>query len=98
LDLSASHYKWVQVESPNDPGPLTRHSSFVYEDDLYLQGGFQGANRQSNRTWRFNIPTQVWTQLECGETYPTGYDNHSSTLVDGGAIIFGGYFSGELSD
>ncbi|KAF0976785.1 hypothetical protein FDP41_004080 [Naegleria fowleri] len=81
--------KWFK-ESPLG-GPCGRygHRCVVYEDTMYLNGGYNGKERMKD-TFAFNLEKRVWREIENKGEVPSERDCHSAVLYKHYMVIFGG--------
>jgi hypothetical protein len=83
--------KWKQYDNL-DPEPLARnyHSSIVYESDMIVFGGYNGANMDD--LWVLNLSTFKWVD-KTPTAKPTARRGHSAVLYDSKMYIFGGFIT-----
>ena len=84
--------KWRQLISENGPrpGPRSGAASVVYNDSLYILGGY-GGNGRLDDLWQYNFCEGQWHRLDtCGPS-PPGRENNGAVVYKGGLYIFGGY-------
>lgn len=84
--------KWRQLISENGsrPGPRSGTASVVYQDCLYILGGY-GGNGRLDDLWQYNFLEGQWHRLfTCGPS-PPGRENNGAVVYKGGLYIFGGY-------
>ena len=83
--------KWSQINSTNFPSPRDRHIAVVYENELFIFGGFDGSSRV-NDTHAFHLETLQWrVLLPLGGTPPTPRHSHAAIVHDCSMYIFSGY-------
>ena len=64
---------------------------------LYVYGGSIGLGFYRNCLHRYNVVNKTWVQLEAPKELPAR-SMHSTTLIDDGLFIFGGYSAGHVAD
>jgi N-acetylneuraminic acid mutarotase len=68
--------------------PRDCHSAVVYNDKMYVFGGFQYPIPQKvDELWEYDFISSAWTQKTSGAT---GRNHHSAVVYDGKIYIFGG--------
>lgn len=97
---------WELIKSKGSacPCPRAGHSAVLrYNqeegDCMYIFGGKDEDNIKLSDTWKFNLTTLEWTQIEAsGE--PLGRSGHASQVYNDCMIIYGGIFevTKELND
>ena len=86
------------------PCPRAGHSAVIrYNkedgDHMYIFGGKDDENLKLSDTWKFNLTTLEWSQIET-ITEPMGRSGHASQIYQDCMIIYGGIFevTKELND
>jgi len=83
--------KWTQIDSPNSPSPRDRHIAVVYENELFIFGGFDGSSRV-NDMHTFHLESLQWRALlPTSGTPPTPRHSHAAIVHDHYMYIFSGY-------
>ncbi len=83
--------KWTQINSANSPSPRDRHIAVVYENELFIFGGFDGSSRV-NDMHAFHLETLQWrVSLPLSGTPPTPRHSHAAIVYDHSMYIFSGY-------
>jgi parallel beta-helix repeat protein len=76
------------------PAPRNQHSMVVYGKYMYILGGYDNTNQNSNTTYYCQADnaggTSVW---QAADTLPQPVYGHSSTCYNGIITIMGGYYS-----
>uniref|UniRef100_A0A8D8S3I2 Kelch domain-containing protein 3 n=1 Tax=Cacopsylla melanoneura TaxID=428564 RepID=A0A8D8S3I2_9HEMI len=90
--LDLKHFKWVR---PNTTGsiPVGRrsHSAFVYQDCLYIFGGYNGlVEEHYNDIYRYCTQAQEWSQVRPHGPQPTKRRRQSCIVNGDTLIMFGG--------
>eukprot|EP01080_Neovahlkampfia_damariscottae_P010369 gene10369-2898_t len=82
---------WFTIEVKDDfkPEPRYFHSSIVFENFMYIYGGFDGSCFFSN-IHKLNLKTNQWTKIEKKKIEPIKRRSHSSSLFNSKMYIFGG--------
>jgi len=75
------------------PTPRHSHSAVVYEDSMYVFGGYDGHYR--NDFYRFNFTTHQWTQIHLKQSgngvWPKSRYRTSTTVYKDMMFLFGGH-------
>lgn len=88
-----SQERWYQVNGSGDcPGNLCRHTSIVYNDEMYIFGGTDGST-ENNSVFVLNFNGYFWRRI-AGNV--PAIDSHTSVIYDSKMIVFGGYIGGNL--
>ena len=85
-------YKWFDVEIKDEFKPEARyfHTSIVFEDSMYIYGGFDGISFFSN-IHKLNLKTNKWKEIKIWQkNEPTKRRSHSSSVLNSKMYIFGG--------
>ncbi len=76
------------------PAPRNQHSMIVYGKYIYVIGGYDNTNQNTNTTYYCQTDdaggTSVW---QAADTLPQPVYGHSSTCYNGIITIMGGYYS-----
>lgn len=97
---------WEMIKSKNQP-PCERagHSAVIRMDDngdhMYIFGGKDNDNQKINDTWKFNMTTHEWHQIDVpADEAPQGRSGHASQNYKDFMIVYGGIFevTKELND
>lgn len=81
--------QWSQIEAPNSPSK-TEHSAVVYDDKLWLFGGYSG-NYFTNSLCCFDFKTETWTEVTASGEIPTYRSAHVAGVYGDKMYIFGGW-------
>jgi len=78
---------------PTAPSQSIDHSCVIYDGSLYIYGGCNSRTigQSVNRTMKYSIINNTWTNTTDAFTSPFARRGHSSTLVNGRMYVFGGY-------
>merc|ERR1719436_1544465 len=73
--------RWREVElsSLTRPGERSGASGVVYQDALYVFGGYGGSVRLDD-IFRFDFPSRCWTQVHAQGTVPVGRENNGAVV------------------
>mmetsp|Transcript_127999 Transcript_127999/g.362299 ORF Transcript_127999/g.362299 Transcript_127999/m.362299 type:complete len:518 (-) Transcript_127999:185-1738(-) len=84
--------RWREVElsSREKPGERSGASSVIYQDALYVFGGYGGSGRLDD-IYRFDFPSRCWHRLEVQGTVPAGRENNGAVVHGNKMYLFGGY-------
>ncbi|CUA70595.1 Focal adhesion kinase 1 [Rhizoctonia solani] len=91
--LAQGNPSWEQIEVAQDiSSPLERfgHTMVGYENGFYMFGGKHCEDRLFNDTWRFDITTRVWSELECAGDIPLPRHGHAAAIVGDVMYMCGG--------
>ena len=99
---------WSRVNA-NGPQPSARngHSACIYNKCMYIFGGRNNDNKKLNDLWKYDILSQVWTEIEMinkdnDPTFcmPMERSGHSCDIYGQYMVIFGGFYeiTKELND
>lgn len=85
-------YKWRQIVGENEikPGPRSGAASVVFEDSLFVFGGY-GGNGRLDDLWEFRFSERRWRFLTTRGIAPAGRENNGAVVYNGHMYIFGGY-------
>mmetsp|Transcript_8640 Transcript_8640/g.14792 ORF Transcript_8640/g.14792 Transcript_8640/m.14792 type:complete len:517 (-) Transcript_8640:83-1633(-) len=89
---TATLRRWREVDLNSPVQPLERSgaSSVIYQDALYVFGGYGGGGRLDD-ICRFDFPSRCWTSVEVQGTVPAGRENNGGVVHGNKMYIFGGY-------
>ena len=99
---------WSPINSVSDldenvPSPRDRHISVVYQNALFVFGGFDGTSRV-NDFFKFDFHTMRWKQIipsnqnVQSHVPPSPRHSHSAVVFEDSMYIFGGYDGSYRSD
>ncbi|CAE6540798.1 unnamed protein product [Rhizoctonia solani] len=91
--LAQGNPSWEQIEvASGSSSPLERfgHTMVGYENGLYMFGGKHCEHRSFNDTWRFDMTTRVWSELECTGDVPPPRRGHAAAIVGDVMYMCGG--------
>ena len=75
------------------PSPRHSHSAVIYENSMYVFGGYDGHYR--NDFYRFHFPTNVWSQINLkpngNGVWPKSRYRTSTTVYKDMMFLFGGH-------
>ena len=84
---------WQEVIFCGKEGPPTprhSHSAVVYEDSMYVFGGYDG--NYKNDFYRFNFTKNQWNRIKSNdEIWPTPRYRTSCTVIEDKMYMFGGH-------
>ena len=67
------------------------HTAIVFEDSMYIYGGYQDLRGSSSELWAFHFPSQTWHYVSQGGAADCPPRHHHSAIVHDSAMwIFGG--------
>lgn len=85
--------RWHLINGSGEPpGHLCRHSSIMFNDEMYIFGGNDGSN-ENNSVYVFNFDRISWRRIR-GDV--PSIDSHTAIVYNSKMIIFGGYMVGDL--
>eukprot|EP00929_Paragymnodinium_shiwhaense_P010216 TRINITY_DN114758_c0_g1_i1.p1 TRINITY_DN114758_c0_g1~~TRINITY_DN114758_c0_g1_i1.p1 ORF type:complete len:515 (-),score=108.81 TRINITY_DN114758_c0_g1_i1:25-1569(-) len=89
---SAPPRRWREVElnSPVKPAERSGASSVIYQDTLYVFGGYGGGGRLDD-ICRFDFPSRCWHRVEVQGSVPVGRENNGAVVHGNKMYLFGGY-------
>merc|ERR1719254_247584 len=84
--------RWREVElgTPTRPGERSGASGVVYQDALYVFGGYGGSGRLDD-IFRFDFQTRCWAQVHAQGSVPVGRENNGAVVHGNKMYLFGGY-------
>lgn len=92
LDLLTMH--WSEVEASGDfPEERSGHSATVYNNAMYIYGGFAGGTYFKDII-ALDLETNVWTRKTCSGDAPERMYGHSAFIHGNKMVVFGGYRGG----
>jgi N-acetylneuraminic acid mutarotase len=97
LDLNSNLWEPIRTKAyqgfdENMAPECDEHTAVVYEDHMYIFGGFVNGDR-TNDVYKFNFKASEWQGVATGEPKPCPRAGHSSVVVEGAnpyMYIFGG--------
>jgi N-acetylneuraminic acid mutarotase len=93
FEYNVDSESWQEVIFCGKEGPPTprhSHSAVVYEDCMYVFGGYDG--NYKNDFYKFNFTKNQWTRIKpTDEIWPTSRYRTSCTVVDDKMYMFGGH-------
>lgn len=80
-ESSEKEFKWVLVETKGEvkPGPLAHHSSLVYGDKMYLFGGSNLENENTN-FFSLDLGLFKWEIIKSRGELPITRDEHTAVF------------------
>ncbi|KAF4744108.1 Leucine-zipper-like transcriptional regulator 1, partial [Perkinsus olseni] len=72
------------------PGDRSGAASVVYNDALYVLGGYGGSGRLDD-LFKFDFNTRLWSQVHTKGETPTGRENNGAVVIKNNMYLFGGY-------
>jgi N-acetylneuraminic acid mutarotase len=92
-EYNIDYNSWQEVlhnDGEVPPTPRHSHSSVVYEDSMYIFGGYDG--HYKNDFHRFNFITNTWTNIKDSRGHePTPRYRTACTVINDGLYLFGGH-------
>ncbi|GIY19854.1 kelch domain-containing protein 3 [Caerostris darwini] len=87
------------VTSGMIPKPTDGHSACVIRDDMYIFGGYEeGFDNFSQKTYKLNLITFTWQELNTSGALPSERDFHTASAFGNRMYIFGGRSFENLHD
>lgn len=83
---------WNLMEPLNPeagPSPRHSHSAVVYENHMYVFGGYDGHYR--NDLYKYNFSTNTWQEIRRDGMWPKSRYRTSATVLDNRMYLFGGH-------
>jgi hypothetical protein len=84
------------------PTGLCRHTAVVYENSMYVYGGYDDSSNSNATTFVLDIPSLAWTLIGPEGELPPALDSHSAVLYSDGSATwmytFGGFDLGSRSN
>lgn len=87
---SIRRWREVELSSSIKPGERSGASSVIYQDALYVFGGYGGSGRLDD-IYRFDFPDRCWSRLDVQGTVPAGRENNGAVVHGSKMYLFGGY-------
>lgn len=90
--LKSGAPKWQRAEFPPSarvPSERTGHTVVTFKDAIYVFGGTDGQYHY-NDTWKLDVSTGTWKELDCIGYIPLPREGHAATLVDDVMYVLGG--------
>jgi N-acetylneuraminic acid mutarotase len=82
----------------NAPTPRDRHVAAVFENSIYIFGGFDGTMRV-NDLHAYNLEANEWHSVDVlGGTPPSPRHSHAAVVYQNSMFVFGGYDGSYRSD
>lgn len=90
--VPATLRRWREVELTTGvkPGERSGASSVIYQDALYVFGGYGGSGRLDD-IFRFDFPARCWQRLDVQGIVPAGRENNGAVVHGSKMYLFGGY-------
>lgn len=85
--------KWIEVRASNAPKRRCQHSSFIYNNNLYVYGGVDIGEGRMNDLHRMNIENLEdlkWEEIKSSGASPEPVSGQSSIIVENKLYMFGG--------
>lgn len=85
--------KWVEIRASNSPKRRSFHTSFLFQNFLYIFGGKDISEGKLNDLWKVNLKEQKpqWEKITPTNEQQLPYlAHHTGTLVEGSYYIIGG--------
>lgn len=80
----------MELGSNVRPGERSGASSVVFEDALYVFGGYGGSGRLDD-IFKFDFQTRCWNKVEVQGQTPAGRENNGAVVHGNKMYLFGGY-------
>uniref|UniRef100_A0A1I7UWE9 Kelch domain-containing protein 3-like n=1 Tax=Caenorhabditis tropicalis TaxID=1561998 RepID=A0A1I7UWE9_9PELO len=92
LNLSTGVWSKPTVEDNGTrPGGRRSHSTWVFDDKMFMFGGYLGTrNVHYNELYCYNPESSSWSVIDVRGTYPTARRRHCSVVSNGKVYLFGG--------
>jgi len=84
------------VRGSQGPSSLRGHTATIYNDSMYIFGGYQDLKGSTSDVWMFHFPSKSWhlvfrAKPSAGPIFiPTPRHNHSTVLHDSSIWVYGG--------
>ena len=78
------------TEHDKVPCPRNGHSACVYGNFMYIFGGRSNDNVKLNDTWKINLSSLDWEEIECVNFPPLERSGHSCDVIGKYMIVYGG--------
>jgi len=90
--FSFTSNKWSVLSNTGAPSPRDRHIAAVYENELFIFGGFDGHARV-NDMHAFNLETNIWRIVNppADNFPPSPRHSHTAVVYKESLYCFGGY-------
>ncbi|XP_064614001.1 uncharacterized protein LOC135477737 [Liolophura sinensis] len=82
----------TQTGQPH-PSGRRDHSAVIYEDAMYIYGGFTDVTGSSNELWKFSCESEEWQlvlSVPGGEDGPGARHGHTAVVYDKSMWVYGG--------
>lgn len=97
---------WEKIPHKGSDVPCARagHSAVIRNDNagdhMYIYGGKDDENQKLSDTWKFNLTTNEWHQIQVTGEEPLPRSGHASQIYNDFMIIYGGIYevTKELND
>ncbi|KAI7956886.1 hypothetical protein MJO28_003981 [Puccinia striiformis f. sp. tritici] len=90
LKSGAPRWQMTEYSTTNPiPSERTGHTVVTFKDSIYVFGGTDGQYHY-NDTWKLDISTGTWRELDCIGYIPLPREGHAATLVDDVMYVLGG--------
>ena len=87
--IRMGHWSDVEINGPLPPHRY-RHTSVLFEGNIFVFGGVDQEHRRFNDLQCFSIANKTWTNIRLNGEIPTR-SFHSSVVVDDQMFVLGGY-------
>ncbi|KAL9652502.1 hypothetical protein ABK040_000074 [Willaertia magna] len=81
--------RWSKSSPDGSPCGRYGHRCVVYENFMYLNGGYNGKERMRD-TYAFDLEKRTWREIQNKGEVPSERDCHSAVLYKNFMVIFGG--------
>lgn len=83
-------WREVDLNSAVKPNERSGASSVIYQDALYVFGGYGGSGRLDD-IFCFSFPSHCWSRAEVLGNVPVGRENNGAVVHGNKMYLFGGY-------
>merc|ERR1719483_1707854 len=84
---------WEKFTTPKGvvtPTGRRGHTALVYQDSMYIYGGYQDLKGSTSELWTFHFPSQTWHMVsQGGDAECPPRHHHSAVLHDSAMWVFG---------
>ncbi|KAJ5079303.1 leucine-zipper-like transcriptional regulator 1 [Anaeramoeba ignava] len=84
-----SEKKWIEIKHENAPPKRSRHTSVLYNNKLWIFGGYSVDNKVFNDLFTFDLESHQWTEIKT-QNPPNPLKGHTAVVYNDQMYIFGG--------
>ncbi|XP_070211800.1 attractin-like protein 1 isoform X1 [Littorina saxatilis] len=99
--LTESDILWERISTSNTPSGRASHVALLFQDQMWVVGGYSLSNKAQNKLLMHNLKSGVWTEVRenGGATdHPWPLYAHSAVSFQNQLYVYGGVRNGQVTD